>query len=143
VTIDEESIRVMTRDSSNGRAAIYSARGPGDMICFAARMPTSLSSFTCPAEGAGNQALVFYTEFGGEEQNVVSHASLLGVTRSDVERIAVETEDGRVLTVPLNRWRAFRYEAGAAPDVPVRIRAYGEGGAVIETATVGATPLEN
>lgn len=77
------------------------------------------------AEVAGSEPLVVYaagTPDGGEQL-------LVGVARSDVDRVDAILGDGTVRQLALNEWRAFAYEALSPTDAASSLVAYADGSA--------------
>jgi hypothetical protein len=72
---------------------------------------------------AGKQPLVVFTaasSAGGGQ-------ALVGVARSDIDRVAVTLGDGSQTDLPLNNWRGFSYLAAAAERAAVEVDAYAAG----------------
>lgn len=64
---------------------------------------------------------------------------LVGVSRADVQRVVATRRDGEEVELPLNRWRAFAYEAASAPTAVAGLAAYDEGGLRLGSVRIPAT----
>src|SRR5215210_4816845 len=103
--IDEGTIRALSFSSAPGNnQAIYAGAGLGGAVCLSARMSQTITSFNCLDENAASHAVVFYSEFGGDRSDVVRHALIVGIARSDVARLTVARRDGTEVQLPLGRW---------------------------------------
>ena len=72
------------------------------------------------------RVLIHLVSSGGRSTRTVNWATVLGVGRSDVTRVAVRLANGRERELQLNEWRGFGYVATRREDFPAELIAYGE-----------------
>jgi hypothetical protein len=72
---------------------------------------------------AGGRPLVVFTAASSDG----SGQALVGMARSDIDRVAVTLGDGSQTDLPLNEWRGFSYLAAAAERAAVEVDAYAAG----------------
>ena len=92
-------------------------------VCFATRTASSLSNFKCVSLLSSGSLVVF-----------ASGSTVLGIARSDVERIVAARADGSEQELRLNRWRAF--EASRRGGF-AWVKAYRGDGTLVERVAVG------
>jgi hypothetical protein len=72
---------------------------------------------------AGDRPVVVFSAASGD----ATGQAVVGVARSDVDRVAVMLADGTQTDLPLNEWRGFSYVATASDRAAVEVDAYAGG----------------
>ncbi len=75
------------------------------------------------AQAVGDQPVAVYAAAAPEG----AQQQLVGVTRSDVDRVEAVLADGSQKQLPLNQWRGFDYVAASASQAAVAVIAYSGG----------------
>jgi hypothetical protein len=107
---------------------IAGARGDAIAIGATANRTVELAPID---EAAGADPVVAYVAPSG----TASVQEVVGVARTDVDRVEAVMADGRIAALPLNEWRAFSYTADTPADVAATVVAYAA------TTVVGAVAL--
>jgi hypothetical protein len=115
------------RVSRLGGATLLAAAGKSGRVCFAARTGTSFGGFTCVSL-LSPEAMVLFSLAGG--------TVVLGVARTDVERVVATRADGSERELAPNSSRAF---AGAAPGGFAYVSGYRGDGTLVARLSVGAS----
>jgi hypothetical protein len=89
---------------------------------------------------ARNPALVPFVSVSGPGPDSVTGATLVGVARADVKRVDVTLASSSMMTLPLNRWRAFGYAATTPEALPVTVSAYRADGTKISETALNVRP---
>ena len=126
--VDASTLReVAAAGSADRRLQIVAARGLGGQVCLASGSVGFAKPFSCiddPETYAGGRALIREQVAGGHRGSVVDYTTIVGLARSDVDRVELDLADGRTIELPLNRWGGFGYAAERPQDFPRTLRAY-------------------
>lgn len=93
-------------------------------VCFAARTATSFRGFTCVSL-LSPEAVVHFS---------ASRSTILGIVRTDVQRLVATRLDGREEQVTLDLWRAFHASARGGFTY---LSAYTGDGGLVERVAIG------
>lgn len=126
----------VARTTGGGHSfALLAAAGRDGGACFALKTRGPLPALECVALLDG-RAIVHFSASARRGQPY--WAVLLGVVRSDVERVVVLRADGTEQTLPLNARRAFTYSADSRRTSFTRVSGYaGDGRLVARVAFEG------
>lgn len=120
--------RVIVAQGSEGVASeLLAAADAQGRVCVTYRSVAS-EPFHCLDDLATDVALLFFVTDGGENLSVIGNATLVGLARSDVTRIVVETASGAASELSMNRWRSFSYVAESETALPRTLIAYDDQG---------------
>jgi hypothetical protein len=80
-------------------------------------------------------ALVAFNSGGGPRPDLVGWSTVVGLARDDVERVVVRHAGGEESELRLNEWRGFGYSTTRADRFPVAVKAFGDGGRLLQEIT--------
>jgi hypothetical protein len=98
------------------------------------------SNFNCLNSSSDKFAMLLYSTEGGPSPGVADHASLVGIARPDVTRVAVTTVAGAQINLSLNQWGGFAYDATSMSTIPASISAYDSAGGELDSESVYPAP---
>ena len=125
-----------------GRHVLLAASDAAGTPCFSFQGDGAFAKeFQCLNAEMKRQPVLHFAASGGSEPNVVRWSYLLGITRSDVQRVVLTLQDETQLDLPLNEWRAFSYAAASPAMLPKMVTALGQDGGVLVKLNVTAYPL--
>lgn len=142
--IDAQTLReVVGGRSRRGSLSVLAAKNGAGTVCLAYTKDGGalMSEFRCLSGEEASKPVIFFAGNGGPTPNVVGWASIAGVARNDVGRIALRLGDGTERDLALNSWRGFSYYADTAAATPNTLLAYRANGSAIAALDLGGLSL--
>jgi hypothetical protein len=125
--VDVRSLREVVKSrSGHGSLSVLAAQNGAGEVCIGyTRDGGALSSeFRCLAGDEASEPLTYFASSGGATPASVRWASVAGVTRSDVMRVAIRFANGIERDLTLNGWRGFSYYADTEAAIPTALLAF-------------------
>lgn len=139
--IDLSTLRqVVSSRSAQAPHQLFAARSSSGTVCIRARGHYIDGPFWCLGPNYSSEALAIDKMAGGASPTKVDFVSVVGVTRSDVARVAAVFRSGASEDIALNRWRGFAYMATGSRAHAVELIAYGEDGSELGRIDISSDP---
>ncbi len=125
--------------------AVIAGKGEGGALNVAFFGGRSHTGFSPAGELVNSGKALFISVATAGEPTTVRQVGVIGLVRSDVERIIVDSTDGDSTTIPLTRWGPdgyafFATDSSDPLSFPSLVRAYGPDGALVGEQKVNIAP---
>jgi len=137
--VDPNSVReISSAGPSNARVALL-AGSAGGQTFIAREGPGYTTPFIALAGVINRQspAALTYVSTTGTSSGEVTSATLVGIARSDVERVVITLANGMTVDLPVNRSHGFAYLGNASTGIPTSATAYAANGIRLSTERLG------
>lgn len=130
--IDPTTVReTITAGSGKRSVTLLAARNHSGQLCVGAVSSLTTGALSCLNGAVESESVITFQASGGTEIGNTRWATIVGIVRSDVERILISLNDGSQRKLPLTGWRAFAYAADSWNELPVALTSLDSDGAVI------------
>jgi hypothetical protein len=142
--IDPQTLREIVRGrTARGFSSVVAGLNGAATLCIAYTQEGGVltSEFRCLAGEETDNAVIAFPGSGAPRGNAATWATVTGVVRDDVQRVAVRLKDGTEHDLQLNLWRGFSYFADTSALIPTTLLAYKADGSAISVLDLGALSL--
>ena len=135
--VDASTVReAITAGTGRRSVTLLAARDHSGGVCVGAVSPLTTGALSCLNDLVDSTSVISFQASGGHELGRTSWSTIVGVVRSDVERIRVTLNDGSHEDLRLTGWRAFEYSAESVSELPASLTTLASDGTVIEHVPV-------